>query len=106
MRRFTIPVLFLIMVYFIGIFAYHNLEGWNYIDSIYFATATLTTVGFGDLHPTSDISKIFTVVYMWVGVGLGFFIITLLAGYYRDVISKKAENILKKGEKIFHNIEK
>jgi len=27
----------------IGIFVYHNMEGWNWIDSFYFTPITLTT---------------------------------------------------------------
>lgn len=52
----------------IGTFAYHELEGWNYIQSLYFSTVTLTTIGYGDLHPTSDISRLFTVFYIIFGV--------------------------------------
>jgi hypothetical protein len=31
---------------------------------------TLATVGYGDLHPTTDAAKLFTVVYVLVGLGV------------------------------------
>jgi voltage-gated potassium channel len=54
----------------VGTVAYHFLEGWSFIDSLYFSVVTLATVGFGDLHPTTDISRLFTVGYIMAGVGI------------------------------------
>lgn len=51
----------------IGTIVYQILEDWGWIDSLYFSTIAVTTVGFGDLHPTSDASKLFTVVYVLSG---------------------------------------
>jgi len=46
----------------------------NYIDALYFTVVTLTTIGYGDLHPTTDLSKIFTIFFVFAGVSfiLGF----------------------------------
>ena len=54
----------------IGTVAYHFLEGWPLIDSLYFSVVTLATVGFGDLTPTTDLAKLFTVAYIMAGVGI------------------------------------
>jgi voltage-gated potassium channel len=45
-------------------------EGWSVLDSIYFSVTTLTTVGFGDPAPTTAAGKIFTIVYIFVGLGV------------------------------------
>ncbi|CAN5863566.1 hypothetical protein BH23ACT4_BH23ACT4_07370 [soil metagenome] len=45
------------------------LEGWSWVDSFYFTVVTLTTVGYGDLAPSGDISKLFTVFLIVAGVG-------------------------------------
>ncbi|MGA7097259.1 MAG: potassium channel family protein [Acidimicrobiia bacterium] len=63
-----------VMLAFIGVIGvgtvfYKFVEGWSWVDSVYFTVVTLTTVGFGDLHPTQDISKVFTIVFILVGVG-------------------------------------
>ncbi|GAB92243.1 potassium channel family protein [Gordonia rhizosphera] len=51
-----------------GTVVYHILEKWSWVDSLYFSTVALTTVGFGDLTPTSDAAKLFTVGYLLSGV--------------------------------------
>lgn len=47
---------------------YHFVEGWSWVDSLYFATVAVTTVGFGDLVPTSNGAKLFTVLYVLLGM--------------------------------------
>jgi hypothetical protein len=38
----------------VGTIVYNFLEDWSWVDSLYFATVAVTTVGFGDLVPTGD----------------------------------------------------
>jgi voltage-gated potassium channel len=40
------------------------------VDAFYFSVTTLTTVGFGDLAPTTTIGKLFTVVYIFAGLSI------------------------------------
>lgn len=54
----------------IGTVVYRWLEGWTVVDSLYFSVVTLATVGFGDLHPTTDAAKLFTVLYILAGLGV------------------------------------
>lgn len=53
----------------VGTVFYMILEGWDIIEAFYFSVATLTTVGYGDLHPTSDVSRLFTAAYILTGIG-------------------------------------
>ena len=53
-----------------GTVVYHFLEGWSYLDSVYFCTITLATVGYGDLTPTTPEAKIFTMFYVVNGVAI------------------------------------
>jgi hypothetical protein len=53
-----------------GTVVYSALEGWTLVDSLYFSVVTLATVGFGDLTPTTDIAKLFTVGYIIIGIGI------------------------------------
>ncbi|MEC7453888.1 MAG: potassium channel family protein [Bacteroidota bacterium] len=54
---------------------YHYIEGWSWLDTLYFSLITLTTIGYGDFSPQTDFGKIFTLLYIVIGVALilGFF---------------------------------
>jgi voltage-gated potassium channel len=61
-----------------GVLFYRFVEHWSWLDCLYFAVCTLTTVGYGDLTPTTDASKIFTMVFLISGMGiLGAFVALL-----------------------------
>ncbi len=51
-----------------GTISYHSLEDWSWIQSFYFTVVTLTTVGYGDLTPTTDDTRLFTAVFILIGV--------------------------------------
>lgn len=54
----------------LGTIVYHWLEDWSWVDSFYFCSVAVTTVGFGDLVPTTDAAKLFTVFYVFSGIGI------------------------------------
>jgi len=53
-----------------GTLFYKQAEGWSFLDSLYFSVVTLTTVGYGDLSPATTAGKVFTIVYIFVGLGI------------------------------------
>lgn len=61
---------FLSLLLLSGTLFYTQVEGWRIIDALYFSFTTLTTIGYGDLAPTTDSSKIFTIFYAASGIGL------------------------------------
>jgi hypothetical protein len=74
-------LLFLVAILLVtGVLFYANVEGWSVLDSLYFSLVTLTTVGYGDLAPTTVASKVFTMVYLVVGIGVLLGFVSKVAG--------------------------
>ncbi len=63
----------------VGGWFYHLVEGWSWLDSYYFTVITLTTVGYGDFAPQTSLGKIFTMLYVVLGLGIISSFILLLA---------------------------
>ena len=83
-RRVALAIVAIFLVWVIGGISYHFLENWNFIDSFYFAAVTITTIGYGDHFPTTQLSKLFTIAYVFVGIAIVFYSLTLVGGYYLD----------------------
>ena len=71
-----------------GTIFYWRFEDWSIIQSLYFCVVTLTTVGFGDLTPTSDGTQLFTIFYILTGLGI---LVALLASVAEHYIEQKSE---------------
>ena len=64
------PLLLALSLLIVGTVFYMLVEGWSVVDSVYFCTMSLATVGYGDVVPHTDAGKIFTVVYVLSGIGI------------------------------------
>jgi len=71
-----------------GTLFYWRFEDWTIIEALYFSVVTLTTVGYGDLHPTSAGTEIFTIFYILTGIGV---FVALLASIAQQYIAQKAD---------------
>jgi voltage-gated potassium channel Kch len=71
-----------------GTLFYWRFEDWTIIESLYFSIVTLTTVGFGDLSPTTAGTQIFTIFYILTGIGV---FVALLASVAEKYIEQKAD---------------
>ena len=63
----------------IGTCGYVLIEGWPWFDALYMSIITLTTVGYMEVHPLSGAGRIFTVFYLFFGVGTAFYSLTIIA---------------------------
>ncbi|MEO6238313.1 MAG: potassium channel protein [Vicinamibacterales bacterium] len=76
--------LLIAVVIVVGTAGYMLIEGWSAWDAFYMTAITITTVGFGEVHPLSTAGRVFTVFISFTGVGAMFYaftlFMTLLAG--------------------------
>jgi voltage-gated potassium channel len=59
-RRFYFIAFLLLLIFSIGVGGFMIIENWNFFDSFYMTVITITTVGFGEIHPLSSVGRIFT----------------------------------------------
>jgi voltage-gated potassium channel len=95
----TLPLLLIVLF---GIVGYHSIEGWSLFDSLYMTVISLTTVGFGEIHPMTSAGKSFTMLLIVTGVGSFAFIIRNISLQFLHpffgvaIRERKMEQMLKK----------
>jgi voltage-gated potassium channel len=75
------------------------LEGWGFFDSLYMTVTTLTTVGYGEIHPLDRLGRIYNMVLILTGMGVMLYIVGSLA---RVVIEGELQSVLGKRKLIKH----
>jgi voltage-gated potassium channel len=71
-----------------GTLFYWRIVDWSLLDAFYFSCITLTTVGYGDLAPETAAGKLFTVFYLYTGIGL---IVAFLNAIARSAVEQREE---------------
>jgi len=80
-----------VVILLAGTLIYHEIEGWSYLNSLYFTTMTVTTVGYGDFVPLTDNGKIFTILFSVSGISLALYVLSLFAKYVLNIRRKKGK---------------
>ena len=68
--EFHALVLIMIVLLMSGTTFYVLHENWGIVDALYFCVMTMATIGYGDLTPSTAVSKLFTIVYAFVAIGV------------------------------------
>ncbi len=80
----------------IGTIVFYRLEDWTRIQDFYFSVVTITAVGYGDLTPTSDLSRLCTAIYILVGVSIGIVTLSLIGS---EILSSREKRYIERKEK-------
>lgn len=70
----------------------HFAEGMSYGDGIWWAFVTATTVGYGDISPTTFYGRLIAMALMLVGIGLIGTVTSTLTSYFLNAQRKNTEN--------------
>ena len=69
-RRARPIFIYVVILVFVTAAVFHWLEGWGWLDSIYFVVITFTTIGYGDFAPTTPLTKLITIFVALNGVAI------------------------------------
>jgi len=92
----------LLIFIFLGSLGYVWIEEWNYFDALWMTVITLTTVGYSEVRPLTQVGRAYSMFLMLAGIGVMFYIITGLAriiveGEIRQALGKrKLQRTIKK----------
>ncbi len=77
-KPFGIVLFLLVCLIILSVLFFHEVEGWDYLNSYYYTIVTVATVGYGDYTPKTDVGKIGATVLIIVGIGLFSTFVSLL----------------------------
>ena len=79
-----------------GTVFFRSVEDLSWLDSVYFTVVTLTTVGYGDISPTTGAGKVFTILYLIIGVGV---LVSFVAVTARIMVETRQERLDERRQK-------
>jgi len=77
----------------VGSLGFMWLEGWDFLDCLYMTVTTLSTVGYGEVHPLDRVGRLYNMVLIVTGMGVMLYIVGSLA---RVVIEGELQAVLGK----------
>lgn len=88
-----------LILLFFWAFLFRELEWWHLFDSFYFSVVTLSTVGYWDFTPKTYLWKSFTILYIFIWLGLIASFITKIANISDEYKAKNSHETIKEIEK-------
>lgn len=94
-RRFALAIAGIVIIVAAGAAGYMIIAGFSPIDALYMSVITVSTVGFGEVHPLGPGGRIFTIFLIITGVGTAFYLLAsaaelLLEGKLREFLGESA----------------
>jgi len=79
-------VALILILYVIAVPFFIYVEGLTLVEAIYFVTVTITSAGYGDIVPKTDVGRMFTVVLLLSGVSIFFYHVTHIGQFKERTI--------------------
>ncbi len=79
-----------------------DIEGLRPLDALYFSIVTISTVGYGDYVPKTELGKLITAMYILFGVGIGLYALGSVAEFFIGGYFKKTNQMRNMDKRIKH----
>ncbi|ORY62546.1 uncharacterized protein BCR38DRAFT_467141 [Pseudomassariella vexata] len=67
-RTLMLQTIMFLMYLLVGALVFSKIEGWNYLDTVYWCDVTLFTVGYGDYSPATTLGRALLIPYALIGI--------------------------------------
>ncbi|AUC75540.1 potassium channel family protein [Olleya sp. Bg11-27] len=74
-------VALLILLLIVGVLGFRFMSNYTWVDALYMTVITITTVGFGEVQPLDDVSKIFTIFLILNSVVIVGYALTIITEF-------------------------
>jgi len=90
---FNLKLLAILLVLLVisGTAGFHLIEGWSYFDGFYMVLTTITSIGYGEIHPLSHVGRLWNSFIIITGVGL---VLLLVGGASRTLLEFELQSVL------------
>ncbi len=80
----------LLVLVVVGVAGFHFIEGWTWFDGFYMVLTTVTSLGYGEIHPLSHTGRVFNSFIIITGVGLA---LLLVGGASRTLLEFELQSV-------------
>ncbi|KAI1327400.1 voltage-gated potassium channel [Xylariaceae sp. FL0255] len=107
-RTLMLQTILFLAYLLLGALIFSHIEGWFYLDTVYWANVTLFTVGFGDFFPETNLGRGLLIPYALIGI----ICLGLVIGSIRSLMLDKGKSRLdarmleKKRERFVRRLER
>lgn len=106
-RTLMLQTMFFIAYLLLGALVFSKIEGWNFLDGVYWADVTLLTVGLGDYSPSTNVGRGLLFPF---AIG-GILIVGLVVGSIRSLVLERGKEKMearvteKRRSEAVHNVD-
>jgi hypothetical protein len=76
---YSVFFVFLNVIVFAGVFAY--LEGWTFLEGVYFSYVSIMTIGYGDYVPRTVMGRSFFIWFIYIAISCSTFMLSMINEY-------------------------
>ncbi len=102
MREIIFAISLLLIVIIVGTLGYMLIQNWSLFDSFYMTIITIGTVGFREVNNLNMAGRLFTIIIIVVGIGIGGYAIANVSAF---IIEGHIQYVLR-GRRMEKQIEK